>query len=721
MLAGLLVIGLMHPAPARAQATSQNAKNAGASNGSAKAALTHPSPTAREAVARLIDLDAFFEKLDLSRPGLEAVRNAVQANDFDRAKQALLQYYREREGTYHFFDPDKPRTYTDNVSSRLRAADRLLQRKQKWDAAHWNDDTFQWAEASFSRKWRMYSISALGEAVALENDRRLAEALLNVLGSFVRQYPRPDGDGGPWQTMRAGIRMRTGWPVAFLALTRSKALTADELVLFLHSVWQQTHFIRENRSNTSNWLTFEMAGLYTSGVVYPEFKEARAWRRVASETALKEMKRGWLPDGMTIELSPGYGQFFSNYFLIYELAKHVGRLDEFGLGAFPSRTEKIYESYLKIMTPNRDTPATNDNRPANVREILRNGLKWFPKRQDFQWVAHNGKQGQKPGFTSTMLPYAGFAAMRSGWQRDDHMLYFDFGPAGYRHVHQDGLGVTLWAYGREILFDPGLGGYDPTNPYCQYARDTFSHNTVLVDDRPQRRPWYNKPHPRRMPYKPIEQVRWKSTERFDLAYGVYDDAYGLAGFGASDPYPYSDGSTFKKGWGKPAQHHRRVLFMKPDVFLIADTMVPKQQGKQNTYEARWHLSSTKIAKRDNGLTVATADKGRPNLEVAPLLTEGLKTRTATAQKSPEKLGWSAFDPDNPKPATTVQHIKQGSGVVQFLTLLMPLKEGTSGLLASKQRINDEKVRLTLKDGRRLVVSVPRNPQYNVSARFQERQ
>src|SRR5699024_11080532 len=105
-----------------------------------------------------------------------------------------------------------------------------------------------------------------------------------------------------------GIRLRTGYFEAFLAFRESPQFTDADMILFLKSTLEQARYLRHHHNLTSNWLTFEMAGLYTAGVLFPQFKQASDWRNFAGATAYHDLKRGWLPDGMTIELSPGYGQ-----------------------------------------------------------------------------------------------------------------------------------------------------------------------------------------------------------------------------------------------------------------------------------------------------------------------------------------------------------------------------------------------------------------------------
>ena len=643
-----------------------------------------------------------FQKINLDYPGLEKVSESFQKMDIPAAKHQLADYYRNRSGKHFWFEAQQPGKGDDDWQKLVDSTRTLVEKTDGYGVQLWENGIFDWNKANLRNKERMYFFGSIGKAYAASGNERIAKAWADIMRSFVCVCPRSEG-GSMWASMHVGIRMRSGWPEAFHCFIKSPSFTDEDVILFLKSVYEQTDYILQNHSRTSNWLTFEMAGLYVSGAMYPEFSDAEQWRRFACETAIDDMQRGWLPDGMSIELTPGYGQFFSNYYVIYDLAKQLGRLEEFNLPELVARTEKPYELYLKIMTPDRSTPATNDNAPQNVVTIMNKALTRFPQRQDFLWVATEGKQGRKPEFESVLLPYAGFAAMRSGWERDANMLYFDFGPVGYRHAHQDKLEVILWAYGRQVLFDPGRVNYSDTR-HSNYCMDTFSHNTVLVDDRPQRRIWYRHPHPDKMPYEEVDNYRWVSDAVSDYASGQYNESYGLPG--ESDAYPYKKGGNFKEGWGKPATHHRRICFYKPDVFLVADTLVANDDLTHH-YDVRWHLDSTEVKLGENGLTAVTADPNEPNLEVAPLLTDGLTARTTSAQDEPEVLGWKVVQ--TPEPATTLQHLKSDSGVVHFLTLLLPLKPGQTGLLKDAVPVDDHTVKVSLSDGRTFVLFAPTDP------------
>jgi hypothetical protein len=296
------------------------------------------------------------------------------------------------------------------------------------------------------------------------------------------------------------------------------------------------------------------------------------------------------------------------------------------------------------------------------------------------------------------FPYAGYISIRSGWESDDNYLLFDAGPVGYRHAHQDKLEVILWAYGREILYDPGRENYDPDNPYQQYCLDTFSHSTGLVDNRPQRRRWYFDPSPlRNYPYGLAPDFKYDIQGSAVWASGAYTDSYGKAGSIGNHAYPYTDNSNFYEGWGTPAKHYRQVAYAAPDIFIVQDRFVPENTAL-HAYEIRWQLDS--LAVTVNGADAETGDAGKPNLAIIPLRPSGIQVEAVSAQDTPEIMGWKVLEKSYP--ATTLRHLTSGTGPQGFLTLLYPLKPGET---AGDMRISEQDGEMILDtdDGRRFLI------------------
>lgn len=231
----------------------------------------------------------------------------------------------------------------------------------------------------------------------------------------------------------------------------------------------------------------------------------------------------------------------------------------------------------------------------------------------------------------------------------------------------------VWAYGRQILFDSPQPGESDDWTYLNFLRDTFSHSTGLVDNRPQRRRWYSAPHPSQMPYQPLTDFAWEITETGAWAAGCFTNSYGRAGSMGNDSYPYKAGSNFYDGWGAPAGQFRQVAYIAPDIFVVQDWFVPNDTAG-HTYEIRWQFNSTAVAV--SGFRAQSTDSGQPNLAVIPLQTNDLTVAAVSAQLTPEVMGWRLVS-GNIMPATTLRHARTGIGSRGFLTLLLPLRKGAT--------------------------------------------
>lgn len=611
--------------------------------------------------------EALFDALDLNLPELAVVAARVEAGDPTGAKAALADYYRQRTSVRWWYDA---RTPDPTIGHNRGAADRTV-RGEIQQVTIWHtfpNGEIDWfynptlvrddLPANHEWQWqlgRMHFWGELGRTWWATGEPVYAETFARQLRSWVRACPRPsevaNGPGSAWRTIECGIRLAGAWPDAWHRFLTAPAFDDETMILFLKSVFEQADYL-SRFSTSGNWLTMEMNGLYTTGALFPEFRDAAGWRRQAIDKLYAELTTQFLPDGAQIELTPGYHNVaLGNILNLPRLARRVGRFEELP-DDFVDGLEKAFEYNLKLRSPDDDLPRFNDSWSGRVSRIVDRTEELFPAREDFRWARTGGKEGMPPAFGSVALPHAGYFVMRSGWEPDANYAVLDAGPLGYGHVHQDKLNLVLWSHGRQLLFDGGGGSYERSK-WRSYGTDTHSHNTVLVDGLPQRRPGERELGGR----YPAVEAGWESTVAHDFVRGVYDGGYG-------------------KPEDKRATHVRRVLFVKPDLFVVADTLTPNDGG-EHTYQARWHLRTTQ-SRLDGGIAVTT-DEEQPNLAIVPLLTDGLEVGTASAQMEPELLGWWVDKDVDPqyKPATTVLHTRRGAGVQQFLTLLIPLRAGES--------------------------------------------
>jgi hypothetical protein len=667
-----------------------------------------------------------FSALDLDLPELAKVKDAVGAGKPDTAIAEFAAYLRSRtHGNWLLdpFDPARPDPSSGYREERANsaAAGRITPSglAELWHTFPGNiidwyhNETRHRPGLAYNQEWqyqlcRMSFWGDMANAYRATADEKYPRAWVTQFRSFIAQCPPPataaNYRDSTWRTIESGIRMRDSWPRAFQAFVRSPSVTDEDLLLYVYSNLQHARYLKQFPSDWGNWLTMEMCGLHTIGSMFPEFRDAAGWRRTAIGTMRASIARQFLPDGAQYELAPGYHivALDENGMAIPRLARATGRLDEIPAD-YIAGMEKGYDYLLHLMTPDRSEPRFNDSWPITwLPRVFGNGLLFFPQRDDWRWVATGGASGRPPATTSHAFPYAGYYVMRTGWDTEANYLAFDAGTPGYSHSHQDKLNLVFWVYGREILFDGGGGSYEDSK-WRQYATDAFSHNVILVDGMPQRRQLRDREA--NVARKPVDAV-WESTGDHDFAAATYDDAFSKAGMWAGQQ---------PRG---PVAHTRRILFSRPDLVIVADTLIPTDPAdtRSHSYEARWHLLPARTVVDPSTRAVTTADPGLPNLAVIPLRADSLEVRAVSAQTDPELLGWHVRKDMDPQyvPATTVTHTRRGPGTQTFLTLLYPLRPDTPNPMKTVISLDDTGTRVTLADGRRLTITVDAAPRGKIN-------
>jgi hypothetical protein len=652
---------------------------------------------------------AVFDALDLTRPELAAVAAAWKQHNAPAAEKALASYLRGRESVKW-----GPETESGDRGLRVEhdktIADWAVEGKMQGGQTpyfytfpngdidwHYNatrhmpgvapDNEWQW------QLNRMPAWGPLGRTYRATHDERYAQAFDREMLSWIAQCPVADHVdntvGSAWRTIEAGIRMGGSWPMAFFAFRRSPSLSDADLVEFMSAFLDHGNYLRHNNTRL-NFLTMEMSGLYAVGALFPEFKDAADWRSFAANKLAEEARTQFLPDGAQDELSTEYQNVaLGNILKIPQIARWTGRLAELPVG-YTAPLEKGYKYQVAIMAPDRFNPKYNNGLPQYLPAIFKLAVENFPDRTDFKWVASDGAEGKPPAFTSAFLNRAGEAAMRSGWSRQDNYLGFRLGPIGMGHQHQDKLGVVVWAWGRSLVFNTGGGSYEQSK-WRSWATSSYGSNCMIVDGLGQNRPTTSKDpwhDPDLISQGPIDG-HWQTNSVFDFASGDYSEGYGPQRL-------------------KPASQQRDVLFLKPDLFVVADRMRPNDT-QPHKYQARWQLLTTNTRIIPSTDVLETTDAGQANIAIVPLLSKGLQVAAASGQESPEILGWNVrkdMDPQN-VPATTLLHTRIGAGPQLLLTLFVPLRPGQANPVASVTPGEDGySATVTFSDGRSFQISAP---------------
>lgn len=160
-------------------------------------------------------------------------------------------------------------------------------------------------------------------------------------------------------------------------------------------------------------------------------------------------------------------------------------------------------------------------------------------RSDCLYISTTGKQGTHPSETSYCFPEVGHYVMRSDWGgpggenfEDARYLFLRAGRQG-SHGHDDMNMITLYAYGRPLIIDPGRTTYG--TPLMYELSKNRSHSVLLVDDLDRMNRVEGKIH------------AWHTTPVMDFVDNGYENLY-------------------------PGVNHRRaVVFVRPGYYVMFDT------------------------------------------------------------------------------------------------------------------------------------------------------
>jgi hypothetical protein len=436
-----------------------------------------------------------------------------------------------------------------------------------------------------------------------------------------------------WETLNTGIRLHNTWPETLARCLLSPAFTDEVLVNVLKSVAEQARHLLRHPSR-GNWLTAESLGVYTGGVLFPEFREAAAWRQEALRRLHDQLDEEIYPDGMEYEVALGYNNWvLSEYVQVLRLARLNGLLAEVPAD-YRDRIEKMFEYLMKDCRPDGTAFGLNDAGDANVRRLLVDGYDLFPERSDFVYPITQGRFGRPPDTDSAAMPYTGHYVMRSGWDRDARLLHLDGGLFGAGHQHEDKLSVLVYAFGKPLLVEGGVVMYDRSR-WRAYVLLTRAHNTLLIDGLDQfaarDRAAYVWPKPWDTPVPEGCDTRWFSVDGTDWCEGWFRGPYReYRGFGAAkEPARILEGVA----------HRRGVLFVKPDFWIVHDTLTADAPGS-HTAEALFHLNAESAETTAAGGVVGTSPRS-PGLILQALGPVAPTLRVVEGEREPPVQGWSA--------------------------------------------------------------------------------
>ena len=548
----------------------------------------------------ITDEKFFCESLDQNIPEMRKVKENYLAGDVAGAEHVLAEYVRRTLNPEIYFGlssckqrrlipDDEIRTEAERIVdgwvSSCGFAWHFEDGKIDWNSNKTPNNYCEWTW-QLSRHPEFYT---LADAYLRFGDERYADRYVDMLLSWIDQAECPESISGfrtlTWRTIEAGIRMLGSWQYAFHTFYRSPAMTDHAITMFLKSVREHAYRLR-GFCTGFNWLMMEMNGLMHIAVLYPFFAEAAEWRAFATDCLNEQLEIQIYEDGFQFELTTGYHNVvLSNFNGVNDL------LLAYNVPMSARMKEQIYKLFMlniKLMLPDFSLPDINDG-TTKYQMGYGKSLEYFPDDEVFRYAASERKEGKEPPFRSISLPYAGMTVFRTDWTKDAMWAFFDGGPFGKAHQHEDKLAFQLYAYGKNLLSDVGCYDYD-TSLMRAFVLSTRAHSTGMVDKEGQNRRAKYEWHLEDIHKK--SELAWRFSEDFEVSEAEYNEGYGK---------DFID-----------VTHHRKVIFFKHGVegtkpfFLLIDTFTPND-GKEHLYEVNFQLDKQPIKAQGKCVTARHED------------------------------------------------------------------------------------------------------------------
>jgi hypothetical protein len=405
----------------------------------------------------------------------------------------------------------------------------------------------------------------------------------NALHALFRDWTSavPYATGAPWACALEPAFRVWSWMWAYHMVEASGLLEADQHVAWLEGFWDHGRFLHrhlEYYSSPYNHLIGEASALFALGLLFPEFREARAWEARGRGVLESTLPSQFYSDGGTVEQSTFYHHATLGFYL---LASILARRNAVPLSPNVDRAlERALHFSAALVQPDGRVPrigGADDGKPIRLehlpfwdfRPYQAIGAVLFA-RADFRFVAQHfwedafwllGADGaaafdrlaaHSPA-QATALPASGYYIARSEWSADADYLCVDCGEqaAGLRrddvpsaaHGHADCLSVIVTLGGREVLVDPGFFCYNGDPAWEAHFRKTLAHNTVVVDGLDQA--------------QHIAKMAWKRT------YSARPEAAAMDG--ALAWVQGSHDGFIRQGANVT---HRRTAWLRPDGYVV---------------------------------------------------------------------------------------------------------------------------------------------------------
>lgn len=630
-------------------------------------------------------VNVLLQSMDFNSGGLEKAKAAVERNDIITACTELLKYYKEGKSA-QFLRRNQPvpsRTRDSEADSIVRhvftfydLADKVPHRPN--GPLDW---TYQGPANDIEWAWalnRHYHMRVLLDAFFKTGNSAYAETLNLHLQDWVVSslpYPGKKSSTALWRGLEVSFRVKV-WAAVFFGLMGSDFLSPATQLLMLSSLPEHTHYLEHFHAKEGNWLTMEMSGLAMVATAWREFKNSSQWISYAKDRMIEGLHEQIYPDGVQKELTSMYHQVaLSNFRQFEEICRQASEpLPE----EYKQRLEDMHNYIAYSVNPAGYGLLNNDSDKRYNREEILQAAKVY-SREDWKFIASNGREGLRPAAPpSVLFPWAGQLISRSNYDSGAQFSFFDIGPWGTGHQHNDKLHLSVSAYGRDFLVDGGRFAYrgELADKFRKYATGSSSHNVILLDGVGQG------PGPRKAK-EPLSNVHFRITDEYDYAWNSFDQFPGLEG---------------------TAKHTRALFYLRGKFWIVVDRV---ETDRPRSVETLWHWHpDASVSLEENKVVATNFEEG--NLRIVPIGYTAWNVQLVKGREEPVPQGWYSERYNKAEPNTVSIYSTEVDRTSYFVWLIYPTRKKFSAVAGKILRDESDMVTVLVKEDEKKVweIDVP---------------
>ncbi len=364
--------------------------------------------------------------------------------------------------------------------------------------------------------------------------------------------------------IRLGYNNLNGW-VGCVPHFFSHPLFTEEFVEKMVDciLWQIKPMVYNNRfrGGENNWRPNELDSLLFLSQVIPGAKKYE-------EYAVNQLNDAFIAqfesDGSHIEHTDDYHNWMSDVFA--NLAILSINRPSLGLKINPERIIKTMDYGLICKAPDGRSFGIHDSQAWHEKNtpII---YDYLEKRDKIASLINQPtfKEKYKNQLDFPFLNAKQFF-LRTSWNEDATMVYFDASKWGSWHTHMSRNSVNIYHGNKMIITDPGTLNYGK-NKDRDYGKSTPAHNTVTIDNMTQS-----------VSSNP-EIEHYESTEQLTLIISDYTGGY-------SSFYDNSNAIT--------AEHERIFLWVKNHFMLVFDNVNMHGNTKKRVVSSHWQYKASDV-------------------------------------------------------------------------------------------------------------------------------